>query len=159
MLVEFLLYMIYLWEVFPGKKAWLRLNCPAGYPTRVLKIYGYGMIICSCSLWHCPLSFLPIWHFQKHFTAGCSGYCLYARSTIVTRAKRFPGQGLPASRTGTCWLLRLCTCKMKFRDLQLGFSSAVHSSGWIFVLLDFGLPETFLILEFLVLFLCVCVNS
>lgn len=75
------------------------------------------------------------------------------------KSKRFPGQGLPALRTGTCWLLPLCTCKMKFRDLQLGFGSSVHSSGWIFVLLDFGLPETFLIWEFLVLFVCVLIHS
>lgn len=102
-------------------------------------------------------TFLPIWHIQKYFTAGCWGDCLYIHPSIVTREQitwpriTFRCKQAPVDSFG------FVTYKIKSADWQLGFSSfpLQTKSFWYFT--DFaklfssvipkGIPDCLLLIR------------
>lgn len=88
-------------------------------------------------------TFLPIWHIQKYFTAGCWGDCLYIHPSIVTREQiTWPRITFSANRH-LLTPLALFTYKIKSEDWQLGFSSfpLQTKSFWYFT--DFTFAKLF----------------
>lgn len=88
-------------------------------------------------------TFLPIWHIQKHFTAECSGDCLYTHPTIVRREQvTWPRIAFSANRHLLTPLALLpVRWSLKIGSLILVSSRSLSKNFWYFT--DFIFAKLF----------------